>query len=99
MSEKELIFAIPTHRLRDVSETVEAYDENFWHNGHSVPIIVFDDSSSVNHEKYYASLERTTTENELFYVGPRQKEEFIRLINKRLRDKKLDSLVRNLFRP
>jgi hypothetical protein len=99
MVDKELDFVIPTHRLRDVSETVEAYDENFWRNGHAAKIIVFDDSSVANHEKYFPLLEKTVTENELYYVGPKEKEEFIRLICKRLRDKKLDSLVRNLFRP
>jgi len=99
MSETDLTFVIPTYRLRDVSETVELYDENFHRNGHSVPIVVFDDSSLANHEKYFAKLEQTRTENELFYVGPREKEEFIRSLSKRLRDKKLDLLVRNLFRP
>ncbi len=38
----ETVFAIPTYRLRDVSETIEAYDEHFWTNGHSVKMIVFD---------------------------------------------------------
>ena len=52
------IFAIPTYRLRDVPETVERYDENFWLNGNEVALIVFDDSSLVNHHKYYAQLKR-----------------------------------------
>jgi len=46
------IFTILTYRLRDVPETVERYDENFWLNGHEVALIVFDDSSLVNHHKY-----------------------------------------------
>jgi hypothetical protein len=33
------IFAIPTYRLRDVPETVERYDENFWLNGNEVALI------------------------------------------------------------
>jgi hypothetical protein len=33
------IFAIPTCRLRDVPETVERYDENFWLNGNEVALI------------------------------------------------------------
>ena len=99
MTESPLYFVIPTYRLRDVSETVELYDENFHRNGHAVPMIVFDDSSIANHEKYYSLLEQTRTENDLFYVGPREKEEFIRFLSRRLRDKKLDLLVRNLFRP
>jgi len=82
-----------------VAETVEKYDEHFWSNGHSVKIMVFDDSSPANHEKYYALLEQTKTVNDIFYVGPREKEEFLGVLNRRLRDKKLDSLVRNLFRP
>ena len=57
------IFAIPTYRLRDVPETVERYDENFWLNGNEVALIVFDDSSLVNHHKHYAQLEATRTAN------------------------------------
>jgi hypothetical protein len=41
-------FVIPTYRLRDVNETVECYDQHFWKNGHSVRIVVFDDSISAN---------------------------------------------------
>jgi hypothetical protein len=99
MQERELFFVIPTYRLRDVGETVEHYDEHFWRNGHSVQIIVFDDSSPANQEKYYPLLEQTRTHNELYYVGPRQKEQFIGFLNARLRDKRLESLVKNLFRP
>jgi hypothetical protein len=77
MQGKSLSFVIPTYRLREVGETVTAYDEHFWRNGHSVPIIVFDDSSAANHEKYYSLLERTATHNELYYVGPKEKEAFI----------------------
>jgi len=99
MTDLELQFVIPTYRLRDVRETIEAYDENFRRNGHTVPIVIFDDSSLANHEKYYAALEQTKTHNELFYVGPEEKEQFVSYLCRRLRDKKLDVLVRNLFRP
>jgi hypothetical protein len=44
MQERDLFFVIPTYRLRDVGETVEHYDEHFWRHGHSVRMIVFDDS-------------------------------------------------------
>ena len=99
MAANDVFFVIPTYRLRDVGETVEAYDEHFWRNGHSVPLIVFDDSSPVNQEKYYPFLEQTKTHNEVYYVGPREKDQFIAILNQRLRDKRLDSLVKNLFRP
>jgi hypothetical protein len=92
-------FAIPTYRLRDVGETLERYDENFWRNGHSVPMVVFDDSSQATHEKYYATLEATRTHNELYYVGPREKAAFVRMLVERLRDRRLESVVKNLFRP
>ncbi len=46
MQDRELSFVIPTHRLRDVGETVEEYDDHFRRNGHSVKIIVFGDSRS-----------------------------------------------------
>jgi hypothetical protein len=99
MNQAPLVFAIPTYRLRDVSDAVRAYDENFRHNGHSVPLMVFDDSTLANHDKYFPLLEQTETANELIYVGPHQKEQFIRFLQHHLRDRKLDSLVRNLFRP
>jgi hypothetical protein len=99
MHDSDLFFVIPTYRLREVGETIELYDEHFWRNGHSVPMIVFDDSSPVNHDKYYPLLEQTSTHNELYYVGPREKELFITHLDQRLRDKKLTSLVKNLFRP
>ena len=99
MQANDLFFVIPTYRLRDVGETVEHYDEHFWRNGHSVRIIVSDDSSPAAQEKYYPLLEKTRTHNELYYVGPRQKEQLIAYLNHRLRDKRLESLVKNLFRP
>jgi hypothetical protein len=99
MLEKDLFFVIPTYRLRDVGETVEHYDEHFWRNGHSVRLIVFDDSSPANQQKYYPLLEKTRTHNDLSYVGPREKEQFLAYLNGRLRDKKLEPLVKNLFRP
>lgn len=99
MKPKETIFVIPTYRLRDVAETIEKYDENFWANGHAPKMIIFDDSTLANHEKYYPLLEQMKTVNDVFYVGPREKEQFITFLNERLRDKKLESLVKNLFRP
>lgn len=100
MAAKDLVFAIPTYRLREVGETVEQYDEHFWRNGHSVPIIVFDDSSPANQQKYYSLLEQTTTHtSELYYVGPQEKEQFLAYLNSRLQDKRLQALVKNLFRP
>jgi hypothetical protein len=99
MPQQDLFFVIPTYRLREVGETIEQYDDHFWRNGHSVRMIVFDDSSPANQEKYHSVLEATKTHNELYYVGPKEKEEFIGYLNSRLRDKRLEGLVRNLFRP
>jgi hypothetical protein len=99
MTGKQLSFVIPTYRLREVSATVAEYDEHFWRNGHSVPIVVFDDSSAVNHDKYYMLLEDTQTHNELYYVGPKEKEQFIAYLDHRLPDKRLQGLIRSLFRP
>src|SRR5580692_11166352 len=98
-TDDDLSFAIPTNRLRDVGETVEQYDEHFWRNGHSPQIIVFDDSTPANQEKYFPLLEKTKTHHDLYYVGPREKEQFLAYLNSRLRDKRLDSLVKSLFRP
>ena len=99
MTEPEPYFVIPTHRLRDVGATIQEYDEHFWRNGHSVQMIIFDDSTQANVEKYLPLLERIKTRSELFYVGPREKEQFIEYINSRLRNKRLEPLVKNIFRP
>jgi hypothetical protein len=99
MQADDLYFVIPTYRLRDVGETVKHFDEHFWRNGHSPKLIVCDDSSPVAQEKYYPLLEETSTHSELFYVGPREKEQFMSYLSHRLRDKRLDGLVKNLFRP
>ena len=99
MQDKELFFVIPTYRLRDVGETIEHYDEHFWRNGHSVRMLVFDDSSPANQVKYYPLLEQTRTHNDVYYVGPGEKEQFLAYLNGRLRDKRLEPLVKNLFRP
>jgi hypothetical protein len=48
MKTAETVFVVPTYRLRDVAEKIEAYDEHFWSNGHSVKMMVFDDSSLAN---------------------------------------------------
>jgi hypothetical protein len=89
MQPKELFFVIPTYRLREVGDTVKAYDDHFWRNGHSVPLVVFDDSSPANQEKYYSLLENTPTHNDVYYVGPREKDEFIAYLHQRLPDKRL----------
>ena len=99
LNEEGLSFVIPTNRLRDVGETVQEYDEHFWRNGYSPEIIVFDDSTPANQEKYFTLLEKTKTHHDLYYVGPREKEQFLNYLNSRLRDKRLESLVRTLFRP
>jgi hypothetical protein len=98
-TDDDLTFVIPTNRLRDVGETVEQYDEHFWRNGHSIPIIVFDDSTPANQEKYFALLERTTTHHDVYYVGPREKDRLLAYLNSRLRDRRLEAVVKSLFRP
>jgi hypothetical protein len=99
MNEPKTYFAVPTHRLRDVSETIHEYDEHFWRNGHSPQMIVFDDSTPTNVEKYFSYLNEMKTRCDLWYVGPKQKEEFISYVNSRLRNNRLEPLVKNLFRP
>jgi hypothetical protein len=99
MNEPKTYFVIPTHRLRDVSETIHEYDEHFWRNGHSPQMFVFDDSTPTNVEKYFADLSQLKTRCDLFYVGPKEKEEFIAYVNSRLRNSRLEPLVKNLFRP
>ena len=76
MKPAETVFVVPTYRLRDVADTIESYDEHFWSNGHSVKMMVFDDSSLANHEKYFSRLKQTNTVNDLFYVDPARKSSF-----------------------
>jgi hypothetical protein len=45
MDTRPTTFVVPTYRLRDVGEAIERYGDNFWRNGHSTRLIVFDDSS------------------------------------------------------
>ncbi len=100
MNDPDIYFVIPTHRLRDVAQTVHEYDEHFWRNGHSPQIIVVDDSTSGERGKVLQPIGRSIkTHSELFYVGPRQKEEFLGYVNSRLRNSRLEPLVKNLFRP
>ena len=69
MEELDTIFSIPTYRLRDVPETIERYDENFWRNGHEVALFVFDDSSLANHDKYYSSSEKPELPTHFIMLG------------------------------
>jgi len=82
-----------------VGATIHEYDEHFWRNGHPLKMIVFDDSTQANVEKYLPSFEQTKTKSELHYVGPREKEQFIAYVNSRLRNSRLEPLVKNIFRP
>jgi len=61
MLSDELSFVVPTYRLREVGKTVEEYDQHFWKHGHSVRLMVFDDSGPSTQEKYYPYLETTRT--------------------------------------
>jgi hypothetical protein len=97
--DRELYFVIPTYRLLEVGTAVEEYDEHFWRNGHAVPIIVFDDSSPANRAKYYPLLEETTTHNDLYYVRPAEKEQSVSHLNLRVTDRRLQGLLKSLFRP
>ncbi len=69
MNDPEHYFVVPTHRLRHVSETIHEYDEHFWRNGYSPQMIVFDDSTPANVEKYFikASIELWPTLVEICY--------------------------------
>ena len=99
MKPEPTVFVVPTYRLRDVGETIERYDENFRRNGHAVRMMIFDDSTVSAHDKYYSLLEQTRTRNEVVYVGPREKAQFVRFLLDRLHDRRLEPLVKSLFRP
>src|SRR5262249_18990178 len=99
MNARDTVFVVPTYRLRDVGETIERYDENFRRNGHAVKMMVFDDSTVSTHDKYYPLLEQTRTANEILYVGPREKAQFLRSLLDRPPDRRLEPLIKSLFRP
>jgi hypothetical protein len=95
----EPLFAIPTCRLRDVVEAVEAYDQHFVKHGHSLRLMVFDDSGPLLHEKYFERLARVRTKNEVFYVGPSEKAELLACLAEKVGDARLAPLIAELFRP
>ncbi|HEY3500300.1 MAG TPA: hypothetical protein VGK73_36665 [Polyangiaceae bacterium] len=95
----EPLFVIPTCRLRDVGETVEAYDRHFSERGHSVRMMVFDDSGPLLHDRYFSNLARVRTKNELFYVGPAEKAALQSFLAEKIGDHRLAPLVAELFRP
>jgi hypothetical protein len=99
MNNGHLTFVIPTYRLREVGETIRQYDEHFWRNGHVVDMIVFDDSGVATQQRYFPTFEATPTYNDLYYVGPHEKQAFVAYLTQRLGDRKLEPLVKNLFRP
>jgi len=74
MNDGRLTFVVPAYRLREVGKTIAQSDEHFFRKGHSVDMIVFDDSSPIVQQKYFHTLEQTPTYNDLYYVGPREKE-------------------------
>ena len=81
--ERDLYFLIPTYRFRDVSATVEQYDEHFRRNHHAPKIIVFDDYNPIASEEYYPLLEQTKTHNDVYYVGLKEKEQFTAHLGRR----------------
>lgn len=92
-------FVIPTYRLKEVADTVAVYDENFWKNGHSIDMTVFDDSNQSMSNKFLHRLEEIKTHNKVYYVGPKEKAQFFDILSKRITDWKIMSIVKNLFRP
>ncbi len=79
--------------------TIERHGQHFWRNGHSVRIMVFDDSSPANQEKYFSLVQQTCAHNDMYDVGPREEEQFLAYLNSRLREARLGGLMRDLFRP
>ena len=100
MHPRELSFVIPTYRLRDVGETVEQYDEHFWRNGHSVT----DDRLrrfQPRHAGEVLPAARADPHPQRRVLRRAAREGAVPRATSisRLRDKRLESLVKNLFRP
>jgi hypothetical protein len=73
MNDLETYFVIPTHRLRDVGETIHEYDDHFWRNRHSPKMIAFDDSTPTNVEKYLLTWNKPRPDLTSFMLGHSRK--------------------------
>jgi hypothetical protein len=60
---------------------------------------VFDDSGPLLQRRYFTSLARRTTHNELYYVGPQEKAALKQFLCEKLKNPALVPLVTSLFRP
>ena len=89
MRPAKTIFAVRTHLPRDTVETVEISDEHFCGNGPLVRMMVFDDSSAANHQKYFSPLEQTMV-SDLSCVDLTEK--FIGFLNRDLQTASHDAL-------
>jgi hypothetical protein len=55
--------------------------------------MVVDDGTASHQEKHFPLLEQTTTHDEVFYVGPREKAQLMRSLLQRPGSRRLESLV------
>jgi hypothetical protein len=99
---QHLYFTIPTYRCNDIAATVTRYAHNFAHYNHTVPIMVFDDSSRKNARVSEGSLRVAARTldfgQEIFYVGPHEKEASLVNIKKHFgRDER--PVIDDIFRP
>jgi len=98
----ELSLAIPTYRSGDIAQTVSRYADNFRRYGHDVPIAVFDDSKSGDARISEGSLrmvsKRFDGKQQIRYVGPHEKAEFVERLTDRLGSDN-NSTLKRIFRP
>jgi hypothetical protein len=78
MNDPETYIVVPTHRLRDVSETIHEYDEHLWWNGHSPQMIVFDDPTNAYAAHYCSHHRKNTDRRCLFPTRKRRSREIPR---------------------
>jgi len=98
----QITFVIPTYRLKEVCETVKAYDADaaFASFGEKTPIMVFDDSTFSQHGEHFHLLKKTETACPLLYVGPEEKTRFVEMLSGELGDDANVRLVlQSIFRP
>lgn len=88
-------FTIPTYRLKDAHESVQAYRESFQSHGHDVPIIVFDDSPQDIHDRDFPAFAARVGKN-VWYVGPQEKARFIDHMVRKVGD---EGTIRRILRP
>lgn len=87
----DLYFVIPTCRIEHVATTIRKFADNFERHGHSIPMVVFDDSERSDYAEFL-----TGSAPDLYYVGREEKVKFIDQLTT-INDTERNALIRKIF--